>query len=78
MTVTDLRDLRDARVLAEQILTDLQTAESRLTDPDSSKESRLIARDDLDRAGSQAQELDGRINNFLAVLDDELSEDEDA
>ncbi|MDV2433617.1 hypothetical protein [Corynebacterium tuberculostearicum] len=42
--------------------------------PEATTESRQIAREDLDRAGSQAQELDGRINDLLAVLDDELSE----
>lgn len=68
-------ELRDARVLAEQILTDITTAESRLTNPEATTESRQIAREDLDRAGSQAQELDRRINDLLAVLDDELSED---
>lgn len=68
-------DLHDARVLAEQILTDLKTAESRLADPDATTESRQIAREDLDRAGAQAQELDERINDLLIALDDELSED---
>jgi len=68
-------ELREARVLAEQILTDLTTTESRLSDPDATVESRQIAREDLDRAGALAQELDGRINDLIATLDEQLTED---
>jgi hypothetical protein len=63
-------DFRDARVLA-----DLKTAESRLTNPDSTLESHQIAREDLDRADVQAQELDARINDLIAAVDDQLSEE---
>lgn len=71
----EAHDFRDARVLAEQILTDLKTAETRLTDPDATAETRQIAREDLDRAGAQAQELDERINDLIAAVDEQLAED---
>ena len=58
-------DFHDLRVLAEQILTDLKSAEVRLTDPGSSRiDSRQIA-----------QELDARINDLIASVDDQLNEE---